>query len=246
MRVGWEETKMNTMIKGLLIFLATVLAVPSPLHAQTAEQIMERARLGTTLQSADLHGQIRKQGKRGSTPVSLFLRGENIQFMTGAGAERFHLRLGDDQQKLFAIINNKTVGFPREKLGQPIAGSDLTYEDLSLRFFYWPNPQLEGAERVDIHNCWKIRVNNPGRTGRYGVVYVWIHQKFGAFMKIEGFDRKGRKLKEFSVEEIMKLPDKTHTVKKVKVASFSGGRTSGISYLEFDKPKKVGPQGLGR
>lgn len=229
------------MMKRLLILLAAVLVTLPALQAQNAEQIMERARLGAVLQSADLHGQIRKD--RQKTPVSLFLRKQDIQFTTGAGQQRFHMRLGDGKHDLFEIVGGKTKLFPKQRLGEPIAESDLTYEDLSLRFFYWPKPQLLGEERVDIHNCWKIRINNPGKAGRYAAIYVWIHQKFGAFMKIEGFDRQGNKLKQFTVEEVMKLPDGKHTVKKIQVGTYQGDRRKSISYLEFDKPK---PQGLGR
>ncbi|MEM1085633.1 MAG: outer membrane lipoprotein-sorting protein [Verrucomicrobiota bacterium] len=230
------------MMKASLTLLASAVALIAPLHAQNAEQILERARLGAVLQNADLHGKIRNG--REKTSVSLFLRNEDIQFTTGAGEERFHMRLGNNQFDLFEIVGGKTKAFPKKKFGQAIAGSDLTYEDLSLRFLYWPNPKLEGEERVDVHNCWKIRIDNPGKSGRYSAVFVWIHQKFGAFMKIEGFDGQGNKLKQFTVEEVMKLPDKTHTVKKIQVASYANGRRSGISYLEFDKPKK-GPKGLG-
>ncbi len=51
-----------------------------------------------------------------------------------------------------------------------------------MRFFYWPNPKLEGPEDVGGQPCYKIRVNKPrGSAGRYEVVYVWVHTKFGAF-----------------------------------------------------------------
>lgn len=230
-------------MKRFLIFLSVLTGLCLPAVAQNAEQIMERARIGATLQSTDLHGKIRKDRKE--TPVSLFLRNQDIQFTTGAGKQRFHMRLGDGKHELFEMDDKGRQGaFPKDKLSQEIAGSDLTYEDLSLRFFYWPNPQLEGEERVDIHNCWKIRLNNPGKSGDYAAMYVWIHQKYGAFMKIEGFDQKGNKLKQFTVEKVMKLPDGGTTVKTVKVASYKGDRVTGISYLEFDKPKKLEPQGL--
>ena len=229
------------MITICRIFPVLCLLLLGHATAQDAAQLMERARMAATLQNNDLRGTIR-QG-RAKTDVSLFLRGKDIQFTTGAGQQRFHMRLGDDKFDLFEIINGKTVAFPNNKLRQPIAGSDLTYEDLSMRFFYWPNPKLEGGERVRTHDCWKIRINNPGRTGDYGLVYVWVHKKFGAFMKVEGFDRQGNKLKQFTVEEVMKLSDGTHTLKQMKVSSIRGGKTVSHSYLEFDKPTRPAPKG---
>lgn len=224
------------------IALALTATLLSSVQGQDAGQLMERARIAATLQNNDLRGTIR-QG-RAKTDVSLFMRGKDIQFTTGAGQQRFHMRLGDDQFDLFEIISGKTVAFPDRKLREAIAGSDLTYEDLSMRFFYWPNPKLEGDERVKTHDCWKIRINNPGRSGDYGLVYVWVHKKFGAFMKVEGFDRQGNKLKQFTVEEVMKLPDDSYTLKEMKVSTVRGGRTSSTSTLEFEKPTRPAPKGL--
>jgi hypothetical protein len=214
-----------------VILAATMVA---PAFSQNAEQLMERARIGATLQQADLRGEIRGPG--GKTDVSLFLRGKDIQFALGAGQQRFHMRLGDEEYDLFEIVNGKTQRFPNAKLSQPIAGSDLTYEDLSFRFLYWPNPKLEGEERVSTHNCWKVRINNPGRKGDYSLVYVWVHKEYGAFMKVEGFDRSGNRIKRFTVESVMKLADGSYTLRKMKVSTMNGDRAKSNSYLTFDKP----------
>lgn len=204
--------------------------------------ILEQARVAATLQQTDLHGVIRKGSSR--TKVSLFLRGQDIQFALEDGKQRFHMRLAEGGASLFEIIGGKTVAFNPKKLVQPVAGSDLTYEDLAFRFFYWPKPVLEGTESVKGEKCHKIRLNNPGQGGDYAVVYVWIHTKFGAFMQVRGHDKKGELLKEFRVEEVMSIGGGTYTLKKMRVNTMRGGRVAGITYLEFDKPTKAGPQGL--
>lgn len=82
-------------------------------------------------------------------PIEIFLKGKDIQFQfyENKAWRVFHLRLNDDHNDLFEIIDGKTVDFPRAKLTESIAGTDLTYEDLALRFFYWPNPKLESTEK---------------------------------------------------------------------------------------------------
>lgn len=216
---------------------ALALAAASPAVAQNPERLIERARLAATLQHNDLHGSIRSDRRRGETDVALFLRGEDLQFTTD-GRRRFHMRLSEGQYDLFRVAaDGSTVNFPSSQLVEPIAGSDLTYEDLSLRFLYWPNPRLLGSERVKTHDCWKIRVDNPGNKGNYSAVYLWLHKEFGAFMKVEGFDANGDLLKRFTVEDVMKIDNDTYSLKKVKVSSYRGGRATGNSYLEFDKPK---------
>lgn len=228
----------------LALFLAGILI--SAVSGQDASQIIERARIAATLQNNDLRGKLEKKGGD-KADVMLFLKGKEIQFqysIKGGPWSIFHMRLGRNQYDLFEIVGGKTIRFPDKKLSDPVAGTDLSFEDLSLRFFYWPNPKLEGSESVKGEDCWKIRLNNPTKAGAYGAVYVWVHKKFGAFMKIRGHDRSGDLRKEFLVDDIMRLPDGTYTLRKMKVASINGGRTTGLSYLLFDKPKKTGPRGL--
>jgi hypothetical protein len=230
--------------------LAVALIAAANAFAQTPDPgpILEGARLAATLQQTDLHGNLSKNGAR--TPVHLFLRGKDIQFAfdQGGATRRFHLRLGDGKYDLFDVSDDgKTTRFPESKLTQSIAGSDVTYEDLAFRFFYWPSPKYEGQEDVAGQPCHKIRLNKPkGDAGRYEVVYIWIHVKYGAFMCVRGYNKAGGLVKEFQVEDIMKVSDGVWTLRKMQISSHnpaSGDRT-GITTLLFDAPKAAGPKGL--
>lgn len=234
------------------LLAAAALLAPLSLHAQQADPaaIMEGARLSASLTKLDkgLSGNI--VSKRKKTPVVLFLMGKNIQFQFSENKgpwQIFHMRLQDHSYSLYEVVNGKTLNFPKKKLVEPIAGSDLTYEDLSLQFLYWPNPKLEGIEKVGGQECYKIRIDKPkGAGGRYAVCYVWVHTKFGAFMKIRGHDSKGALIKEFQVEDIMKVANDTWTLRKMQVSSFDpgNGRRSSITELNFDTPNKAAPRGL--
>ena len=230
-----------------------IAALVSNAHAQQpdAKQILEGARISATLTKLDdgLNGNLRKGGT--SVPITLFLKGKDIQFQfsENKGPWRiFHMRIGDEDFNLFEIVDGKTIAFPADKIVQPVAGTDLTYEDLALRFFYWPNPKLEGEEEVNGQPCYKIRVDKPkGSAGRYETVYVWVHTKFGAFMQIRGHDKSGGLVKEFQVEDIMKVADNVWTLRKMQVATCdpnNGGRRLSITDMTFDAPKKIAPRGV--
>lgn len=157
------------------------------------------------------------------------------------------MRLTENRYDLFEIVAGQTRDFPAAKLTEAIAGTDLTYEDLALRFFYWPNPKLEGQEDVGGQDCYKLRIDKPSSSpGRYEVVYVWVHTKFGAFMRIRGHDKNGGLVKEFQVQDIMKVADNVWTLRKMQVATCdpSNGRRISITDLVFESPKKVAPRGL--
>ncbi|MEX1114839.1 MAG: outer membrane lipoprotein-sorting protein [Akkermansiaceae bacterium] len=239
--------------KSVLIAAAlTTTTTTTQAQQPDANAILQGARLSATLTQLDksepLQGNLTKSGKK--IPIALFLDGKNIQFQfnENTGPWRiFHMRLADDQYDLFEMIDGKTRDFPANKLVEPIAGTDLTYEDLALRFFYWPNPKLEGEEDVGGQPCYKLRIDKPkGSAGRYEVVYVWVHRKFGAFMKIRGHNKSGGLIKEFQVEDIMKVADNVWTLRKMQVATHdpSSNRRIAITDLVFDAPKKLAPRGL--
>jgi Outer membrane lipoprotein-sorting protein len=231
------------------IFWATAIISPLQAQAPDPQQILEGARLSATLveMKEGLKGNL-IQGKR-KIPIVIFLKGKNIQFQFFEGDtwRVFHMRLADDKYDLFEIIDGKTIDFPREKLVESIAGTDLTYEDLALRFFYWPNPKLEATEDVAGQACYKLRLGKPkGAAGRYESVYVWVHSKYGAFMKIRGHDNGGNLVKEFQVEDVMKVGDDVWVLEKMQVATHDPktGRRISITDLTFSKPSSGALKGL--
>jgi hypothetical protein len=230
-------------------FTLAILSCIAPLHAQQpdAEAMIRGIRLSATLQQMDLDGNIRKEGQK-DTPVQLFVRENNMQFRLGNG-ERFHIRMGDESAVLLTLDDQgKTGSFPASRLTQPIGGTDVTYEDLTLRFLYWDGAKLEGEEKIDGEDCYRVRLDNPGKDGAFGVVYVWVHKKYGAFWRIKAHDRKGNPIKQFQVSAVMQLPDgKGYTIKKMRISALKeDGRVGSITDLEFKKPAAAGPKGPRR
>lgn len=221
-----------------------------PVRGQDAAEMVRRVRLAATVMQTDLEGVVRREGG-GKQPITLMLREQNMQFELGA-AHRFHIRMGDEECRLFRIdpATGKTSEFPAADLSKEVPGTDLTYEDLTLRFLYWPGAKLEGEETVRDEKCWKIRLDNPKPgSGSFGAVYVWIHQKYGAFWDIKAYDRKGVPLKSFEVTKVMQLPDKNYTLEQMRIQKLKpNGRTESITYLEFNRPsgKKSGLRGPRR
>ncbi len=247
-RLVQPARNLNISVMKLLKTLLTAAILASPFaFAQDPDRILEGARLSAALTKLDegLQGNLSHNGRK--TPITIFLKGKNIQFqfLEGKTWRVFHLRLNDDAYDLFEIINGKTINFPRQKLTESIAGTDLTYEDLALRFFDLPNPKLEGNESIGTENTYKLRLDKPaGAAGNYFAVYVWVHQKFGAFMKIHGHARSGALLKEFQVEDVMKVSDNVWTLRKMQVSSYRNGRRVSITDMTLDKPSKGALKGL--
>ncbi len=209
-----------------------------------AENILKRTRYAATLQQQDLHGHMNKDGRK--TPVTLFMRGENIQFAYGSGkaSKRFHMRLELDEVDLFDIVGGKTKKFNSRQIAENINGTDLSFEDLSMRFLYWKNSQIMGEDRISGQKCHIIRLINPGTSGDYKQVYVYVHQKYGSLMRVIGYSASGQPLKQFQVTDLMKV-GKEYTLKRMRVDRFNPktNKSIGVTYLEFDKPKKAAKAG---
>ena len=155
------------------------------------------------------------------------------------------MQLKQGNAKLFKVVQGKAKPFPPKMIGDAIIGSDVTYEDLSLRFLYWKDATIVGQEKIKMQQCHKIRLRNPGKDGRYTLVYIWVHQKFGALMQVAGYNAGGQLLKRFHVTELMNV-GKIQTLKKMNVETYKPGTTKviGITYLEFKEPKKAIRRGL--
>lgn len=249
--VSGYHSPMRSLTTALILALATAVTAPLPLCAQAPDpqQILEGARLSATLveMKEGLKGNL-IQGKK-KVPIVIYLKGKNIQFqfLEDNKWRVFHMRLSDDKYDLFEIIDGKTIDFPREKLIESIAGTDLTYEDLALRFFYWPNPKLDQLDNVGGQQCYKLRLDKPkGAAGRYEAVYVWVHTKYGAFMKIKGHDKGGKLLKEFQVENVMNVGNGVYVLEKMQVSTYDPAteRRKSITDLLFTKPSKDALKGL--
>ncbi len=221
-------------------FILLLMLSSGLLSAQNAEEIMASVRQAAGLQNEiDLHGTLKKGGKK--VPLSLFMRGKEIHFKISEGKDSFALRLGPQRQELFDTTGGKARAFPDQKIIQAIGGTDVSYEDLALKFLYWPNPKIAGEDKIKLQDCWRIHVVNPERTGRYREISVWVSKKERALMRVIGYGPKPARsaLKQFEVLDIMKR-NGVWTAKKLKVSSFKpNGRANGVTYINFGKKKRL-------
>ena len=229
---------MKTLFAALLILLTAAQA------QQDAQSILNAAKYVTTLNKVDMTGKLKKG--RVEIPVKFYLRNKDIQMQylpsEKAGWSGIHLQLNDNSCDLYDVKGQDMTKFPDDKVGQAISGTDLTYEDLSLRFLYWPNPELVGEGKVKLFDCYIIRVFNPNRSGNYSTCDLWIHKKAAALMQVKAYDWKGKHIKTFKVDSLMQF-EGDYVMEKMKVESIKNDRTASISYLIFDDPNEKDRRG---
>jgi negative regulator of sigma E activity len=124
----------------------------------------------------------------------------------------------------------------KKGMQEPVAvGTDVTVEDLSLGFLYWPDARLLGKENVRGRGAWKIELRPGKRGSEFAVVRVWLDEASGALLRIEGFDWQGKLLRRFEVVSGQRI-DGQWMLKQMRIEKFSpenSSRPTGRSYLEI-------------
>jgi len=185
-------------------------------------------------QQIDLQGQLRQNEV--VIPFRLTQTGPLIRYSFANPEEVLQLRLGENSSRLDVVTGAGTEKLATSKLDQKIRGTGITYEDLSLKFLYWPNARLLGEETVRTRRCWKLQVQGPSRESQYSSVVLWIDQASGALIRMEGYDWKGRICKRFEVVSAQKI-DNRWFLKQMRVEQLQPGTNNVESrtYLEIKK-----------
>src|SRR5256885_13574219 len=187
-----------------------------------------------TRQQLDLDGQLRQNDT--VVPFHITQNGPLIRYSFTDPDEVLELRLGENGSRLDLVTDDGAENFPAEKLNEKIRDTGVTYEDLALRFIYWPDGHVLGDETVHARSCWTLQLAAPPRDSQYANVFVWADKKSGALMRLEGYDAAGKILKRFEVVSTQKI-DKRWFLEQMRVEEMQPGtnKVQSRTYLEIKK-----------
>ena len=214
------------------IFFATMAIgadTPPP-----AREILDQVRLQQSQQQLDLEGQLRSDAT--VIPFRITQTGPVIRYTFTNPAEVVQLRLGEDGARLDLVLQNSTKKFSSSRLDERIGGTAVTYGDLALKFLYWPDAQVIGADTLRTRNCWKLRLTAPSKDAPYATVLLWVDKESGALMRMEGYDWNGQLKKRFEVVSAQKIEGRWF-LKQMRIEEMEAG-TNKVrlrSYLEIKK-----------
>lgn len=211
-------------------FVAIAAADPPP----AADEILSQVRLQQSGQQLDLEGQLRIEAT--VIPFRMTQTGPVIRYTFANPPEVLQLRLGENGSRLDLVTENSTKKFSASRLDERIGGTGITYGELALKFLYWPNAQVIGAEDIRTRDCWKLRLAAPSRDSPYSTVVLWVDKESGAMMRMEGYDRNGHIAKRFEVVSAQKI-DGRWFLKQMRIEELQPGtnQVRSRSYLEIKK-----------
>ncbi|HXP34654.1 MAG TPA: outer membrane lipoprotein-sorting protein [Chthoniobacterales bacterium] len=217
-----------------IVILAVVVAHLSAAPPPSAKEILDSVRMLESRQQIDLDGQLRESET--VIPFHLSQTGPLIRYSFVDPDEVLQLHLGENGSRLDLVTDTGSKKFSPEKLNQKIRGTVVTYEDLALKFLYWPNARVLGDETVRTRSCWKLQVVAPARDSQYWNVVLWVDKASGALMRMEGYDWSGKLAKRFEVISGQKIENRWF-LKQMRVEELQPGtnKVQARTYLEIKR-----------
>jgi hypothetical protein len=220
-----------------VLFIAATLALPSALEAEpgpTANEILSSVRMQQTQQHIDLQGQLRQNEL--VVPFHLIQSGPIVRYIFSNPEEALQLQLNENDSRLDQLSGSGVQKITPAQFDHKIRGTDVTYEDLALKFLYWPNAKIVGQENIRTRNCWKLQLRAPSRQSQYSNVLLWIDKASGALMRMEGYDWNAQLGKRFEVVSAQKI-DNRWFLKQMRIEQLQPGtnHVQSRTYLEIRK-----------
>jgi hypothetical protein len=226
----------------ICLWILTLFAAPLPAADEPAlsgDDVLLLVRKSQAQQYLQgLTGKLRSNETGQSWPMELTMRENVIRFLFRQPNEIINLDLNNSGTKLSRVVSGGKVEMPTTLYGERVRNTDINYEDISMRFLYWPNAKIIGEDSFSLQKCWHVRVTNPDGRGPYGTVDVWVAKSSGAMMKMEAYNAQGQKVKQFLVRKGQKYQG-AYILKQMRVETFDPATkdVKGITYLEIDDPK---------
>ena len=128
-----------------------LLAVAAPFPE--AKEVLAQVRAHQAQQEFELQGELRE----GPTvvPFRLTQTGPVIRYTFSNPDEALQLRLGENDSRLEEVTREGVEKIAPAQFDRKVRGTSVTYEDLSLRFLYWPG-RVTGENESRTVNCWKL------------------------------------------------------------------------------------------
>lgn len=202
-----------------------------------AHTILRTVRLAQTTQNRTFNGRLRTAGKY--VPFRLVAAGGLIRYEFSDPSQTLTLRLQERDSRLEESIGGSTTRVGPARFDAKVRDTDISYEDLALKFLYWPKAKVAGEQTMLLRKCWKILVE-PGAQSdsQYSRAMLWIEKESGALMQAEAFDPAGKFARRFKVISGQKV-DGLWILKQMRIEATSSGRSKDRSptYLEVEDVK---------
>lgn len=197
------KTRMAVALGMLIAFAPLAQAAGS--ETPTARELMALVRMNESAQKRDLAGKLRMSSSDAKIeiPFALSMNGATISYQFTNPTEALVLRLGEKSSRLDRVTGSgRTEKITGAKLDAKVRGTDISYEDLALKFLYWNNAVVEKEKQTLMtRSCWIVRaVPSSKEESQYDMVRLWI-ESTGGLLQGECYSE-GKLIRRFKVVDV--------------------------------------------
>jgi hypothetical protein len=189
-----------------LVFFALSVMQTFAADYPPASAVMQSIRRAQATQKMDLKGSLDTQpadAMKRPTEASfrMIADGSSLRYVfSDPEPITLQLKLGEADSELLQTGGTDAGKFTPANFSKKILGTDLSYEDLALKFIYWSRGAVEGEDHMKTMDVWRIRLQAPpGGRSAYKEVVLWVGKNNGALVRADGFDAAGKLTKRFEV-----------------------------------------------
>ena len=206
-------------VVGFIVFLGGIGQRGAAWGAdERARFLMEQVRGSLPEVPLELEASIRRLDRAGR-PLNTVKAEARLEPTVGGRVARYRVldAFGSIQEEMAITLGAEGAAFsfatgeppepaPTPDLFASIAGTGLSWMELSFSFFWWENPRVVGAEKVaNRWDCEIIALDCPPEfAGGWSSVRLWVAPAYGAVVRGEAW-REGRAVKRFEVLSVRKL-----------------------------------------
>ena len=207
------------------------VAAPFP----EAKDVLASVRLRQSQQAWELRGDLREGPN--IVPFRLTQTGPIIRYTFSNPDEVLQLRLGENESRLEEVTKGGVEKVAPAQFDKKVRGTNVTYEDLALRFLYWQTGRVTGENEIRTVDCWKLEMKAPSRqSSQYSNVWLWVGKGNGTLMKMQAYDWNAKLLKQFEVVSGQKI-DGRWFLKEMRIEEMdpATGKPKTRTYLDIEK-----------
>jgi hypothetical protein len=222
---------------GLLSPLPSAICAPDI----TAADILRAVREGQASRRETLNGQLRNDADGKVFPFQLVANGPLVRYQfKGPPAATVQVRYNKEDSDLEeSIAGGGAERMTPANYDKPILGTDMTYEDLALRFVYWGRSSIQEEDNSTTFPAYKLKMTAPTRRSQYSYVLLWVGKDSGALLRAEGYDWQGRLIKRFEVRSGQKIEGRWYLKQmRIETVKPENGKVGSRTYLEIKGVEK--------
>lgn len=191
------------------------------INDMNADEVLQLVRYSYTVYNRNFEGEL-IMGITKKVEFQLSLKPDSISYLFDDPPQIIFLETENRSFTLLEGIGGAAMKpVDRAKFDEKIRGTDVTYDDLSMRFLYWPNARIMREEKMKGRQCILLSIPNPDGAGAYSSVDVWIDKLSGGMVKMIGLDRSNRPIRRFEVLSGKKFDD-IWMVNNIRIETVTG------------------------